>query len=288
MNKSIKITLLIVAIIAAVGGVMAYYKTIVSPPSHMRFNNQYIAAIKSDIAEVVNLSTTDGLDSSFVATTHEINFMWKNTLLQNTERNELLESFAVQYIPKFVEDCNGKFAATDWSDIVLKQMSKKITQLRSLKTTDGTYVVGGEANTSLEKVQNTISNYYAAKAAASHTGYTGLADAIIKIATAKKYASMSPINNCMALVNQLNSVPKRLEQSHFAYLVNQVNRLNNYYNYDQSSYDDLALSISEKLDEYKKNARKVYGCMSDIASLEQRAGELYSNAHFDSEISSYE
>ena len=157
-----------------------------------------------------------------------------------------------------------------------------------MKTTDGTYVVGGEANTSLKKVQNTISNYYAAKAAASHTGYTGLAAAIIKIATAKKYASMSPINNCMALVNQLNSVPKRLEQSHFAYLVNQVNRLNNYYNYDQSSYDDLALSISEKLDEYKKNARKVYGCMSDIASLEQRAGELYSNAHFDSEISSYE
>ena len=147
MNKSIKITLLIVAIIAAVGGVMAYYKTIVSPPSHMRFNNQYIAAIKSDIAEVANISTTSELDSSFVATTHEINFMWKNTLLQNTERNELLESFAVQYIPKFVEDCNGKFAATDWSDIVLKQMSKKITQLHSLKTTDGTYVVGGEANT---------------------------------------------------------------------------------------------------------------------------------------------
>ena len=44
----------------------------------------------------------------------------------------------------------------------------------------------------------------------------------------------------------------------------------------------------ELFNEYKKNARKVYGCMSDIASLEQRAGELYSNAHFDSEISSYE
>lgn len=237
---------------------------------------------------MANLSTTSELDSSFVATTHEINFMWKDTLLQSTERNELLESFAVQYIPKFVKDCNGKFAATDWSDIVLKQMSKKITQLRSLKTTDGTYVVGGEANTSLEKVQNTISNYYAAKAVVSNTGYTGLSSAKIKIATAKNYASMSPLNNCVSLVNMLNSVPRRLEQSHFAYLVGQVNRLRNYYNYSQSSYDDLALSISEKLDEYKKNARKVYGCMSDIASLEQRAGELYSNAHFDSEISLYE
>ena len=74
MNKSIKITLLIVAIIAAVSGVMAYYKTVVSPPSHMSFKNQYVAAIKNDMAEMKKLSTINELDSSFVAITHEINF----------------------------------------------------------------------------------------------------------------------------------------------------------------------------------------------------------------------
>ena len=283
MNKSIKITLLIVAIIAAISGVMAYYKTVVSPPSHMSFNNQYVAAVKNDIAEVKNLSTTNELDSSFVATTHEINFMWKDSLLQNKERDELLESFAVQYIPKFVADCNEKFTATDWSDAVLKNMSTKIAQLRSLKTVDGSVIVGGSANGSLTKVQGVISNYYAAKAAASHTGYTSLADAKIKIATARKYASMSPINNCAALVEQLNSVPLRLERAHFAYLVGQVNRLRNYYNYTQSSYDELALNISAKLEEYKKYARSVYGHVSDISALEQRAGELYGNAQFSNE-----
>ena len=35
-----------------------------------------------------------------------------------------------------------------------------------------------------------------------------------KIATAKKYASMSPINNCTELVSRLNSVSTRLEQAH--------------------------------------------------------------------------
>lgn len=98
MNKSIKITLLIVAIIVAVSGVMAYYKTVVSPPSRMSFKNQYVAAIKNDIAEVKKLSTINELDSSFVAITHEINFMWKDSLLQSKEQDELLESFAVQYI----------------------------------------------------------------------------------------------------------------------------------------------------------------------------------------------
>lgn len=283
MNKSIKITLLIVAIIAAVSGVMAYYKTVVSPPSHMSFKNQYVAAVKNDIAEVKNLTTADELDSSFVATTHEINFMWKDSLLQSKDRDELLESFSVQYIPKFVADCNEKFSATDWSDAVLRKMSTKIAQLRSLKTVDGSVIVGGSANGSLTKVQGVISNYYAAKAAASHIGYTSLADAKFKIATARKYASMSPINNCVALVEQLNSVPLRLERAHFAYLVGQVNRLRNYYNYTQSSYDNLALSISAKLEEYKKNARSVYGHVSDISALEQRAGELYGNAQFSNE-----
>lgn len=280
MNKSIKITLLIVAIIAAISGVMAYYKTVVSPPSHMSFTNQYVVAVKNDIAAVKNLSTTEELDSSYVATTHEINFMWNDSLLQGKERDELLESFVVQYIPKFVENCNEKFTASAWNDGMLKQMTAKIAQLRSLKTVYCVAIVGGEANNSLSQVQGVISNYYAAKAAAAHTGYTSLANAKTKIATAKKYASMSPINNCVALVNQLNSVPLRLEKSHFAYLVGQVNRLRNYYNYTQSSYDDLALSISAKLDEYKKNARSVYGHVSDISALEQRAGELYGRAQF--------
>ena len=204
MNKLVKIALLIVAIIAAVSGVMAYYKTVVSPPSHMSFKNQYVAAIKNDIAEVKKLSTTNELDSSFVAITHEINFMWKDSLLQSKEQDELLESFAVQFVPKFVTSCDEKFSATVWSDIALKQMSAKIAQLRSLKTTDGSIIVGGEANSSLSKVQDVISNYYAAKNAAANTGYTCLSDAKVKIATAKKYASMSPINNCVTLVNQLN------------------------------------------------------------------------------------
>lgn len=283
MNKSIKITLLIVAIIAAVGGVMAYYKTIVSPPSHLAFSNQYVSAVKDDIAHLSDVSTTAGLDSSFVVITDEINFIWKDTLLDNEERDELLEAFAVQYVPKFAEDCNKLFVSADWYESQLKQLSSKITQLRSLRSSGGTAIIGGDAGTSLSKVESVISAYYSAKAVAANTRYSSLAAARTKIAQAKRYASMSPINNCRALVAQLNTVPARLEQSHYAYLVGQVNRLKNYYNYDQTSYDNLALGILDKLDEYKKKARSVYGHVSDISSLEQRAGDLYGNAQFNND-----
>lgn len=91
---------------------------------------------------------------------------------------------------------------------------------------------------------------------------------------------MSPINNCTELVSRLNSVSTRLEQAHYSYLAGQVERLRPYYNYSQTEYDKIALSISEKFDEYKNNAKSTYGRVSDISSLESRAGSYYSNVTF--------
>ena len=91
---------------------------------------------------------------------------------------------------------------------------------------------------------------------------------------------MSPINNCTELVYRLNSVPSRLEQFHFSYLSKQVERLRNYYNYSPSEYDNLAINIANKIDEYKNNARAVYGKVSNVSDLENRAGNYYSNASF--------
>ena len=65
MNKSIKIALLAVAIIAAVSGVMVYYRTIVSPPSHIKFSNQYVTAVNNDIADIKKKTTAEELDSSY-------------------------------------------------------------------------------------------------------------------------------------------------------------------------------------------------------------------------------
>ena len=48
------------------------------------------------------------------------------------------------------------------------------------------------------------------------------------------------------------------------------------------------MRISVKFEEYNKNARSVYGHISDISSLEQRAGELYGNAQFGNENVNYD
>lgn len=281
MNKSIKIVLLAVAMLLAVGGVMAYYKTIVSPPGKLSFQNQYVNSDKNDISKVKSANSDLALDTVFAAITHELDFQLSNSLLTDQERNELLESFVVQYVPTYVAACNNKFSQSVWNENDLKKIETRLSELQSLMTTDRKIVIQGEANTSLNNVHNVIVNYYGAKKAASASGYNGLQIAKQKIANAKRYATMEPINNCTVLVERLNSVSTRLEKAHYSYLVNQVEKLRYYYNYSKTDFDNLALSISDKLEEYKKNARSTYGRASDISSLENRAGYYYSIASFD-------
>ena len=91
MNKPIKIILLVVAILLAVGGVMAYYKTIVSPPGKLVFNNQYINSDKKNISLVKSANTDSAMDSVYVAITHELDLQLANSFLTNQERDELLQ-----------------------------------------------------------------------------------------------------------------------------------------------------------------------------------------------------
>lgn len=258
---------------------MAYYKTIVSPPGKLKFKNQYVNSDKKDISNVKSANTDLALDTIFVAITDELDLQLANSFLTNQERDELLESFATQYVPTYVAFCNNKFRRSVWDEEELQKMNSRISELQALLATDRTVVIQGEANTSLNDVHNVIVNYYEAKKVASVGGYHGLKAAEEKIANAKKYASMSPINNCSDLASRLNSVATRLEQAHYLYLVGQVERLKKYYNYNQTEYENLAQSVSDKLEEYKNNAKSTYGRVSDISILEERAGEYYEMHH---------
>ena len=230
MNKSIKIILLVVAILLAVGGVMAYYKTIVSPPGKLEFKNQYVNSDKKDISQVKSANTDLALDSFYVAITHELDLQLANSFLTNQERNELLELFATQYVPTYVSACNSKFSKSVWNEGELQKINTRISELQGLVTTENKIVIQGVANSSLNEVHNVIVAYYKAKKVASASGYNGIQAAKQIIDTAKKYASMSPINNCTELVSRLNSVSNRLEQAHYSYLAGQVEKLRHYNN----------------------------------------------------------
>jgi hypothetical protein len=276
MNKSIKISLLVIAIVLAVGGVMAYYKTIVSPPGKLKFKNQYFVSAKKDISKVKSANTDLALDSVFNTITHILDFQFANTYLTDQERDELFEFFATQYVSVFVNVCNSKFSQSYWDESKLNEISARISELLHLRSTDNRVIIQGDANKLLNGVKNVIVNYYDAKRVADSNGYNGIQSAKQRIALAKKYVNMSPINNCSDLVNRLNSVSSRLEQAHYAYLSNQVEGIKLNLHLEQTDFDRLALSVADRLEEYKNQAQSTYGIASDISNLVNRAGNYYS------------
>jgi uncharacterized protein YlbG (UPF0298 family) len=201
--------------------------------------------------------------------------------LSSKERDELLKSFVSQYVPVYLTSCKSKFQQSVWNENDLKEIQGHVADLHTIQTSDGNRIIGNEDNTSLNEISNVIVRYYRAKAAAAVGGFNGLQYAKQKIATARNYAKMEPIDNCQELVNRLNSVATRLNLVHIEYLSSQVEQMKNWDLYSESEYDNLAVDVSNKLREYKRYAHSTYGTSTDISDLETRAGEYYKNTSFE-------
>lgn len=278
MNKPIKIILLAVAILLAIGGVMVYYKTLVSPPCELKFRNQYVCSAKKDIADIKSANSDTALDSVFVTITHELDFQYSNSCLSADEKNDLLNDFADQYTWVYVHFCNSKFSRSIWNEKELQHIYSQVSKLLALKDTYDKSVIQGNNKSSLNEVSAIVGNYFAAKRVAMVNGYYGWPSAKQKIAEARKFANMYPLNNCTKLVSSLNSVPSRLDQTHYEYLESQVEQLQYYDSYSGDDYRRLVYNVSDKLEDYKKNAKEVYGSCYDIGDLERRASHYYSNS----------
>ena len=280
MNRIYKILLLFFAVLLFTGAVMLFYRTIVAPPKALAFGNQYIVNINKDISVLSKSLNDSSLDSLYTVITEEIDFMWKDSAFSYKDKDLLIGKFVKKYVPLYVEKCDNKFSKSEWKEGELQGMKEHISELREITTTGKVIVVSGTNLESLNRISNVIVSYYEAKNAANAGGYNGIESAKKKIANARKYAKMSPLNNCHQLVSILNTVASRLEQAHYSYLSGQVERLRNWQNYTVDSYDNLAMDIAEKLKEYKNNAKKVYGSTSNITVLEERASHYYNASNF--------
>lgn len=284
MKTIVKILLLVVAVLLAVGGVMVYQKTKVAPPMAMTFKNQYVSAAMCEIEQLDSAKTQKELDYAYASILNRLKIQQENSFLDEKEIDELMKKFASQYVSTYVAYCGEAFLKSVWPEEELQGMMQRIKELRSLRTADGQSVLADDSNEKLNSTESVIRNYYAANSAAAVGGYNGVQSAKQKIGTAKKYASMSPINNCTELVNRLNSVASRLERAHYAYLAGQVEKLRNYQNYSEDQYEGLCDKVEKEFKDYKKNASSTYGRMSNVSALEERAARYYSNASFDSSV----
>lgn len=280
MNKSVKILLLVVAVIIAIGGVLLFMKTIVSPPKDLEFKNQFEVALNQKIDGFKKVDS-DNLEHEFATLTDLAHrFKSESNIDDKLFDKEYTEIIGV-YSPKFAQYCFGQFQKSVWDESEHKWMEERIAQLRKLTVEDGSCKIMdnyAESDGRFTIILKTIGKYREAKALSNRTGYSGLGEARSRISKANQYKQDDYLKNNAALMKALNSLPSRLEASHYASLRAKVNTLANYYSYSADSYDALSDNVVAALKEYKQNAQSVYGESRSLSDLEADASRYYNAA----------
>ena len=280
MNKSVKILLLVVAVIIAIGGVLLFMKTIVSPPQDLEFKNQYEIALNQKINNFKKVGS-DNLEREFATLTDLAHrFKTESNIDDKLFDKEYTEIIGV-YSPKFAQYCFGQFQKSVWDESEHKWMEDRIAQLRKLTIEDGSRKIMdnyAESDGRFTIILKTIGKYREAKALSNRTGYSGLGEARSRISKANQYKQDDYLKNNAVLMKALNSLPSRLEASHYATLRAKVNTLANYYSYSADSYDALSDNVVAALKEYKQNAQSVYGESRSLTDLEADASRYYNAA----------
>lgn len=271
MNKFVKIVILAVAILVAVGLVMFYIKTKVSPPARLEFSNHYVNHVNKDIENIKFANTSWGFDSIYIKITHELDFFFSNSLLSSQERDELVSNFVKEYVPTYKLFCDSKFSDSVWNEKELMGMKTRVNEIKALKTTDGKIVIQGYDEISLDRISKVIRDYYDAKNIASSTKYNSINDAKEKIRKAENYANEQPINNCVELVKKLKDLPSKINSSHFEFLEKEVQKLSDDYP-SWEDYREFERKVLNEIEKYEVNAKSVYGTNYKTDSIRTSAG----------------
>lgn len=268
MNKNIKIAILSIFALLLIGLCIYCHKR-VSSPSSVSFQNQYEKEDNSEIEKMKTFSSQSSRDSLFDLILFDVHFQKENGLIE--DEGKWVDKATAAYAPLFIDFCNSEFKKTVWQESELTKIETRTNKLLSLGIGRKAIADNSDIAASLSEVIATVGNYYKARAASRDVRYAGIPHARQAIANARKYAEMSPINNCVSLVEALNQVPEQLGKHHFQYLQKEVGKMGNC-NY---ATQENARAVELKLKEYRKNAKELYGKSISTDRLEGIAAEYY-------------
>jgi hypothetical protein len=279
MKVTVKIIILVLAISLAIGGVMVYAKTKVSPPLATKSIDQFSKCLSDGISLFSNAETPTQEDSLFAALTEKTRFYVSEGKLTKDNGNADLNQLCSKYVPLFLKRSMEKFSNSTWSDADHAYMLSVVNKLRALKNFDNSQPLTKQSLDSLGLVERIISNYKQARAVSRHTTFTGISNAQATISRARQFAKDPYLSHCSELVNALNSVRPAIAASHYNHVCAMVEKLSQYRYLSQSYYDNtLVPQVDAAVTEYENKASALYGSKRDVNTLWNRARSYYSNA----------
>lgn len=273
-----KIALLIVSIVLAVGGVLIFAKTRVEPPKALKPVDQYAMDLQN---EVNKLSTFRNdirkADSLFLLTKKKIAIYASENKIDGQERGTYDKQMLVSFVPILVQYAHDKFQQSVWYKSNLDYIEERIAIIKSLPTAFAN--MPNQHKADINELVNVLNRYRDARRVSMHRSFHGIAAARRSISLAREYANDRWLRHCADLVHGLNQVRPSIGKSHYYYVQSQVNKLANYRSYSWSYFDNtLVQHVSDQIEVYENNARKLYGSNDDVDQLLSKARYYYQQA----------
>ena len=279
MKTILKIGILLVALILAVGGIMIYAKTKVNPPTTPKQIDVYSSDLAQCKISLQNVSKKESVDSVFFTIIDRIRIYSQEGKIRDAVTNKELDDAVGIYMPMYLRRCFEKFEQSVWYDSDHARMLVEIADLRKIKHSDNTNVINNSTQDSLNIIIQTINRYKQARRISKSTRFTGVSNAQSVISQARLLANDKYLSNCTDLKNALNSVRSEIAQSHYRYISAQVEKLSQYRYFGQSYYDNtLVPQVDAAVTEYDNKAVALYGKKQNVEPLWARARGYYDQA----------
>lgn len=278
-NTGKKILILGIVIAIAIAGILAFYPTIVAPPTDVPVNNLHKSSLEANINGFSDTENTIFNDSIYNVVVDKLGMYKSEGFMTEEEIDYQTKALVQKYLPIFTKLSHAKFRASTWRESDHKAMLDRIAHLRTLKVDYGeTSAVAGSYETDLRRIEQIISNYKEAKKVASYSTFYSVSDANTKIQNAEKYRTMDPLSNCTDLTNKLAAVKSNIGNSHYYQVESKVNEMANYRNMTEDAFNSLMSTANSKIQEYDSNRSKYGYNAKTTDALKQKAAEYYRSA----------
>lgn len=277
MKNYIKVFILLLFIIVAVGAVLIFVKTQVAPPGDIVFKDQYSAPLNADV-EKVGVKPFPQCKDGYVKAFHKVNFMNEEGILNDEQADELRVKVDTVYGNRVVAYAYRIFDSSAWPEADINLISSTINDLKNSRLKNGKIGITQEMGESFNKVESIIREYRSAWTFARNTGFRSVADASSRIHSIGNYRNRPYIRNNTALMSALNNLPSAIATSHYNYVAAQVNKLGGYRSMSRSQFNSLVNDVVRVIEEYKNTG--IYGgAKKSVSPLESRAESLVDEAN---------
>lgn len=272
MKTPIKIILLVVCTLVAIGGILFFMKTRVSPPSDVPVSDQYTLALTESCKGYTPSGNIDDSRIAYLAMLDKVTRYMDEEVVEKDKAVELAQLISGAYGDAVSKYGFGIFNSSSWPEANLSKVQSLIGESRDLKV-DGRSIVSPEVNARYNEITGVIDEYRGAQRIAQMRTYTNNDAARNAISKADSYRNKQYLKNNSELVASLGRVRENLANSHYSQIQAKANAMADYMYISESRYNDLKRQYNSLVSSYD-NADFYGSAKKSISSIKDRVLDI--------------